>query len=266
MIEERLVPRSPTVGERHRSRGPQRRGAGTGGRTRRDGRTPGSAWFRFIDPRHLKRAMSVMAGPRSDRILVLDRSAGRVWPLLGSDHAWLWSGAATEGGGPQLELLRRLAHWMMGDQSRRGGRCGDRRRASLMSISPGRTLGSGRAMSRIHRARRHGLASCRSTEDRAGPLHGRWEGPRLGSTGSSRATTGKRSSAFGPAAPREFSRRPSRGATRARRPGWKPPVGGIVSVEEGFATTSAGPRGASRPRGAGWPSIPPRARGLYMTA
>ena len=32
--------------------------------------------------------------------------------LLASDHIWLWS-RGYEGGGPQLELLRRLAHWMM---------------------------------------------------------------------------------------------------------------------------------------------------------
>ena len=32
--------------------------------------------------------------------------------LLASDQAWLWN-RGYEGGGPQLELLRRLAHWMM---------------------------------------------------------------------------------------------------------------------------------------------------------
>ena len=31
---------------------------------------------------------------------------------LASDQAWLWS-RGYEGGGPQLELLRRLAHWLM---------------------------------------------------------------------------------------------------------------------------------------------------------
>jgi hypothetical protein len=36
---------------------------------------------------------------------------GRI-AVLGSDHAWLWS-RGYEGGGPQLELLRRLAHWLM---------------------------------------------------------------------------------------------------------------------------------------------------------
>lgn len=45
-------------------------------------------------------------------MLILDRvGEGRV-ALLASDHAWLWN-RGYEGGGPQLELLRRLAHWMM---------------------------------------------------------------------------------------------------------------------------------------------------------
>ncbi|WP_420568703.1 hypothetical protein [Thalassovita sp.] len=54
----------------------------------------------------------VMAGFEDKPLLVLDRvGEGRV-ALLASDQAWLWD-RGFEGGGPQLELLRRLAHWMM---------------------------------------------------------------------------------------------------------------------------------------------------------
>ncbi|MEM8538889.1 MAG: hypothetical protein AAGF56_13635, partial [Pseudomonadota bacterium] len=54
----------------------------------------------------------VMSGIGDRPLLVLDRvGEGRV-ALLASDHAWLWN-RGYEGGGPQLELLRRLAHWMM---------------------------------------------------------------------------------------------------------------------------------------------------------
>ena len=54
----------------------------------------------------------VMTGADDRPLLMLDRvGEGRV-ALLASDHAWLW-GRGFEGGGPQLELLRRLAHWMM---------------------------------------------------------------------------------------------------------------------------------------------------------
>jgi hypothetical protein len=54
----------------------------------------------------------VMEGAGGRPLLVLDRvGEGRV-AMLASDHAWLW-GRGYEGGGPQLELLRRLAHWML---------------------------------------------------------------------------------------------------------------------------------------------------------
>jgi hypothetical protein len=53
-----------------------------------------------------------MSGAEDKPLLLLNRvGEGRV-SLLASDHAWLWN-RGYEGGGPQLELLRRLAHWMM---------------------------------------------------------------------------------------------------------------------------------------------------------
>ena len=53
-----------------------------------------------------------MQGVNGRPLLQLDRIGdGRVALLL-SDHAWLWARGA-EGGGPQAELLRRLAHWLM---------------------------------------------------------------------------------------------------------------------------------------------------------
>ncbi len=59
-----------------------------------------------------ERGNVVMTGIDDRPLLVLDRvEEGRV-ALLASDHAWLWT-RGYEGGGPQLELLRRLAHWMM---------------------------------------------------------------------------------------------------------------------------------------------------------
>ncbi|MEM8755511.1 MAG: hypothetical protein AAGF90_21300, partial [Pseudomonadota bacterium] len=68
-------------------------------------------WFRQIDVLP-KSGVTVMTGAEERPLLVLDRvGEGRV-ALMASDHAWLWS-RGYEGGGPQLELLRRLAHWMM---------------------------------------------------------------------------------------------------------------------------------------------------------
>lgn len=54
----------------------------------------------------------VMEGAQGRPLLVLDRvDKGRV-AQLASDQIWLWS-RGYEGGGPQAELLRRLAHWLM---------------------------------------------------------------------------------------------------------------------------------------------------------
>ncbi len=70
-------------------------------------------WLRQIDVAPVDgRGQVVMSGVEDRPLLILDRVGdGRV-ALLASDHAWLWS-RGYEGGGPQLELLRRLAHWMM---------------------------------------------------------------------------------------------------------------------------------------------------------
>ena len=58
------------------------------------------------------RGQVLMSGPQDKPLLVLDRvEQGRI-AVLASDQAWLW-GRGYEGGGPQLELLRRLAHWML---------------------------------------------------------------------------------------------------------------------------------------------------------
>ncbi len=68
-------------------------------------------WFRVIGANRIS-GETVMSGPNDRPLLVLDNvKQGRVAELL-SDHAWLWA-RGFEGGGPQAELLRRLAHWLM---------------------------------------------------------------------------------------------------------------------------------------------------------
>ena len=53
-----------------------------------------------------------MNGPDDRPLLVLSRvDKGRVGLLL-SDQMWLWA-RDYDGGGPYLDLLRRLAHWLM---------------------------------------------------------------------------------------------------------------------------------------------------------
>ncbi len=68
-------------------------------------------WFRLIDVESSS-GHTVMSGPDNKPLMILERKGeGRVAQLL-SDHAWLWA-RGYDGGGPQSELLRRLAHWLM---------------------------------------------------------------------------------------------------------------------------------------------------------
>ncbi|HEX3538514.1 MAG TPA: hypothetical protein VHU15_17275 [Stellaceae bacterium] len=68
-------------------------------------------WFRQVDAR-VHHGATVMSGDHNEPLLVLDRvGQGRVAQLL-SDQMWLWA-RGFEGGGPQAELLRRLAYWLM---------------------------------------------------------------------------------------------------------------------------------------------------------
>ena len=76
---------------------------------------PGApAWGRWLRQADLTvgRGAVVMTGAADRPLLILDRvDKGRV-AQLASDQIWLWS-RGFEGGGPQAELLRRLAHWLM---------------------------------------------------------------------------------------------------------------------------------------------------------
>ena len=68
-------------------------------------------WFRQVEAR-VHNGTEVMSGDHNQPLLILDRvGKGRVAQLL-SDQMWLWA-RGFEGGGPQAELLRRLAYWLM---------------------------------------------------------------------------------------------------------------------------------------------------------
>jgi uncharacterized membrane protein len=70
-------------------------------------------WFRQGEVQPASAASNVvMTGAGSRPLLLLSHAGeGRV-AQLASDQIWLWS-RGFEGGGPQAELLRRLAHWLM---------------------------------------------------------------------------------------------------------------------------------------------------------
>ncbi|RWN49312.1 MAG: hypothetical protein EOS03_02290 [Mesorhizobium sp.] len=70
-----------------------------------------SRWFRTIGVQNPEGAV-VMKGADNRPLLLLDRKGeGRVGMLL-SDQGWLWA-RGFEGGGPHVQLYRRIAHWLM---------------------------------------------------------------------------------------------------------------------------------------------------------
>jgi hypothetical protein len=70
-----------------------------------------SRFFRTVETRN-STIPPVMTGADGKPLLLLSRvGEGRVALLL-SDHIWLWA-RGYEGGGPHLDLLRRMSHWLM---------------------------------------------------------------------------------------------------------------------------------------------------------
>jgi hypothetical protein len=83
----------------------------TAGLTAGPGNTPWGQWFRLVGIDQIG-GSTLMTGPDDKPLLILDRfEKGRVALLL-SDQIWLWA-RGYDGGGPQAELVRRLAHWLM---------------------------------------------------------------------------------------------------------------------------------------------------------
>jgi len=69
-------------------------------------------WLRMVGAQARAGGAPVMTGPGDRPLLMLAREQkGRVALFL-SDHAWLWARGFRDGG-PYLDLLRRLSHWLM---------------------------------------------------------------------------------------------------------------------------------------------------------
>ncbi len=108
VIEGQFRPRVTDLGQRH----PVTEGlTGANPPTVPDAVADWGSWYRRIQPADVRG--EVLLGTRdSQPLLLLDRvGKGRVALLL-SDQIWLWS-RGHQGGGPQAELLRRVAHWLM---------------------------------------------------------------------------------------------------------------------------------------------------------
>lgn len=108
IYEQRFKPRITDLGHRH----PVTSGLPGAVVPGRDDLEPTwGAWFRQIGVT-ASVAPTLMHGMDGAPLLVMERvDEGRV-ALFSSDHLWLWA-RGFDGGGPQAELMRRIAHWLM---------------------------------------------------------------------------------------------------------------------------------------------------------
>ena len=213
------------------------------------------SWLRQIDVQPLSGSV-VMSGFEDRPLLILDRvGEGRV-ALLASDHAWLWS-RGYEGGGPQLELLRRLAHWMMKEP--------ELEEEALWAEATGQTMRIIRStlaqdVGQVTVTRPNGQTlELELSEVSPGRFEALYEGPEIGlyrlAEGSQEAVIG-----LGPAAPREFE---DTIATAALfEPAIMPLRGGVFRLEEGLPTVR-NVRAGRPAAGRGWIGLTPR--GAYET-
>ena len=108
LVEETFKPRVSDIGQRH----PVTAGLSTAG----PGQDPAwGPWYRRIQTSEV-RGDVLMRTPAGEPLLVLGHADKGRTALLLSDQIWLWS-RGHEGGGPQAELLRRIAHWLMQEPS-----------------------------------------------------------------------------------------------------------------------------------------------------
>ncbi|EPX87552.1 putative membrane protein [Rubellimicrobium thermophilum DSM 16684] len=249
VLEEGYVPRLSGTGERH----PVTEGLPAfAPRPPAEDGTPGwGRWFRLVEVIPDPRAQVVMEGPQGRPLLLLSHVGEGRTALLASDHAWLWD-RGFEGGGPQLELLRRLAHWLMKEP--------ELEEEALWAEVQGQTL-------RIIR---------RTLADEAGPVtvtapdgtetvltldpvspgryETQWTAPE---TGLYRLTDGEHDAvvAIGPAAPREFEATIATGDILA--PAVEQTRGGLLRIEDGLPDLREVREG--RPAaGRGWIGLIPR--------
>ncbi|SEL18465.1 hypothetical protein SAMN05421666_2285 [Roseovarius nanhaiticus] len=245
VMSEAYRPEITDLGERHP--------VTAGLRAMHDG--PWGRWLRQIEV-GAPSGDVLMSGAEDAPLLMLNRvGEGRV-SLLASDHAWLWN-RGYEGGGPQLELLRRLAHWMMKEP--------ELEEEALWAEATGQT------MRIIRRSLGDDVDDVTITgpdgaevtmpldEVSPGRFEAIFEGPMIGlyrlASGDQTAVIG-----LGPAAPLEFEQTIATGD--ALEPLIDGTGGGIRAIEEGVPNIRAVREG--RPAaGRGWLGITPR--GAYVT-
>ncbi len=253
VFEEGFIPQITDIGQRH----PVTEGLDALS-PNPDGEGPGwGRWFRLIDVLVPEEATTVMSGIDERPLLILNRiGEGRV-SLMTSDQSWLWD-RGYEGGGPQLELLRRLAHWMMKEP--------ELEEESLWVEPAGQTM---RIIRRtldldtgdVTVTHPDGTETVLSLEEVSpGRFETLWEAPEIGLY---RLDDGEETSviALGPSAPREFEQ--TIASATLLEPLVESTGAGVKAISDGDISIRTVREG--RPAsGRGWIGITPR--GAYQTA
>ncbi|WP_299922937.1 glutamine amidotransferase [uncultured Pelagimonas sp.] len=207
-------------------------------------------WMRQIEVEP-NTGTTVMEGNDGKPLLVLDRvGEGRV-ALLASDQAWLWS-RGFEGGGPQLDLLRRLSHWMMKEPELE---------EEALWAEP-----SGQTMRIIRRSLKADVGSVTITrpdgsqekvqlsETSPGRFEALYDGPEIGlyrlAEGKLEAVIG-----LGPAAPKEFEKTIASGTPMAELIATR--RGGVMPLQDGLPQIRS-VRSGRPAAGRGWVGVTPR--------
>ncbi len=253
VLEEGFKPLLTDIGERHPVTEGLQVFAPEGDDT--DGPNWGR-WMRQIEVEAIS-GNTVMSGIGERPLLVLDRvGAGRV-ALLASDQAWLWD-RGFEGGGPQLELLRRLAHWMMKEPELEEEALWAQPRGQNMTIIR-RTLAD--SVGDVEVTGPDGKVTIVPLQQ-VGP--GRYEAEFEGAQiGLYRLADKEQEAviALGPSAPREFEETVATGDRLL--PVTTPLRGGVFSIEDGIPALR-NVRAGRPAAGRGWLGLTPR--DAYLTA
>ncbi|MGY6706305.1 hypothetical protein [Roseinatronobacter sp.] len=251
VIEQGFRPAITDLGQRH----PVTGGLHEQAPVSDDGSPAWGRWFRQIEL-DAQRGQVVMTGANDRPLLMLDRVGTGRLALLASDQTWLWD-RGFEGGGPQLELLRRLAHWMMGEP--------ELEEETLTATTEGNLITILRRSLRDEVGAVTVLAPdgdetvLELTEGAPGEYRTEWQAPEIGLY---RLSDGELETvvALGPSAPREFEE--TIATSDHLRPIIDAQRGGVIQLESGLPDLRLVREGRTA-AGRGWLGVTPR--DAYMT-
>ncbi|MBZ4022537.1 hypothetical protein CKO11_08720 [Rhodobacter sp. TJ_12] len=249
VFSEGFLPRPTELGLRHPVT------AGLEGAPPVEGAPQEPHWGRWLRQIALSGATGqvVMQGLQGSPLLVLSRAGeGRV-ALLGSDHSWLWD-RGFEGGGPQLELLRRIAHWAMKEPDLEEEALQAEVRPGTLDLTVTRRTMKDTVGPLIIAGPEGNTEELTLPEVEPGRFSDTWQAPGAGLYRLKQDDL-ERVVALGPASPKEFESPVASGAALA--PLLAATGGADMAVEDGLPTLRQVRPGAPA-SGRGWIGITPR--------